>query len=410
MDRTYKLEDIPQVIPINDLRFDNPLTQTRVETDNEHVEKLEEALKDGVNLDPIEVVTLEDGTHAITDGWHRAYANKNLGKTQIMVMKVIVPEGGNPEEVAFTAAVEANDRLIKTLTKEDEKKKLRMALQHPRWASMSLRKLKASLKLTINKDTIRKVKLEVTEAGDLGGLEKHTAITDHWPIWTPQEFRYQHNLQGSSISEDDKMNLVRYVGEITQANNQWDYLDAVDAEDGEPCVVHIGIAAGVRVVIPVDLSKGDLGNPVETGDEAVENFKVELKADVHLEMIYQGLQGMPLRFTTDVMDQEEIKTRAYTADPEGRYRMLRHLQRDKGRTLMKRAKTRKNKTISGKLENITRFLHYATREDAFEQLDGVTRQQLMDYLDITVDVSRTQIDLKGDKLVKLRPVIDEDGF
>ena len=90
MDRTYKLEDIPQVIPINDLRFDNPLTQTRVETDNEHVEKLEEALKDGVNLDPIEVVTLEDGTHAITDGWHRAYANKNLGKTQIMVMKVIV--------------------------------------------------------------------------------------------------------------------------------------------------------------------------------------------------------------------------------------------------------------------------------------------------------------------------------
>lgn len=98
-------------------------TQCRVVVDQPTVYNYVEAMKEGDQFPPLETV-YDGSTHWLTDGFHRWHAYKLLG-----VKEVEIKYKPGTKEDAILAALRANSKHGKTLTNEDKRNKVLMALQ-----------------------------------------------------------------------------------------------------------------------------------------------------------------------------------------------------------------------------------------------------------------------------------------
>ena len=103
-------------------------TQCRVVIDQPTVYDYAEHMKDGDVFPPIETV-FDGTTHWLTDGFHRWHAYKINGVKEVDV----IYKPGTKED-AILEALKANSKHGKTLTNEDKRKKVLMALEIPGFA------------------------------------------------------------------------------------------------------------------------------------------------------------------------------------------------------------------------------------------------------------------------------------
>lgn len=106
-------------------------TQCRVVVDQPTVYNYVEHMKEGDTFPPLETV-YDGATHWLTDGFHRWHAYKLLGIKEV----AIVYKPGTKED-AVLAALKANAKHGKTLTNEDKRNKVMMALALPDAADKS---------------------------------------------------------------------------------------------------------------------------------------------------------------------------------------------------------------------------------------------------------------------------------
>ena len=106
-------------------------TQCRVVIDQPTVYNYVEHMKDGDEFPPLETV-YDGATHWLTDGFHRWHAYKILG-----IKEVEVKYRPGTKEDAILAALKANAKHGKTLTNEDKRNKVAMALSIPGYAEKS---------------------------------------------------------------------------------------------------------------------------------------------------------------------------------------------------------------------------------------------------------------------------------
>ena len=100
-------------------------TQCRVVIDQPTVYNYVEHMKDGDEFPPLETV-FDGATHWLTDGFHRWHAYKILG-----IKEVEIKYKPGTKEDAILAALKANAKHGKTLTNEDKRNKVHMALSIP---------------------------------------------------------------------------------------------------------------------------------------------------------------------------------------------------------------------------------------------------------------------------------------
>jgi len=115
---------------LNAIRIDGG-TQCRVTIDQPTVYSYMEHMKEGDEFPPLETV-FDGSTHWLTDGFHRWHAYKLQG-----VKEVEVKYRPGTKEDAVLAALRANSKHGKTLTNEDKRNKVVMALSLPGYAEKS---------------------------------------------------------------------------------------------------------------------------------------------------------------------------------------------------------------------------------------------------------------------------------
>jgi hypothetical protein len=106
-------------------------TQCRIVIDQPTVYSYAEHMKEGSEFPPLETV-FDGSTHWLTDGFHRWHAYKIIGIKEIDV----IYKPGTKEE-AILAALKANAKHGKTLTNEDKRNKITMALLIPGYTEKS---------------------------------------------------------------------------------------------------------------------------------------------------------------------------------------------------------------------------------------------------------------------------------
>jgi len=110
----------------------DPRLQSRVATDEEMVKEFAEKMQDGDVFPPVNVY-LVDGTHYyLVDGWHRALAIKEMGKTTI---DCIVTEGTWRD--AKWASLAANNNHGLRPSRADKRKKIIDCLEDDEWSKNS---------------------------------------------------------------------------------------------------------------------------------------------------------------------------------------------------------------------------------------------------------------------------------
>ena len=106
-------------------------TQCRVVIDQPTVYNYVEHMKDGDEFPPLETV-FDGSTHWLTDGFHRWHAYKILG-----IKEVEIKYKPGTKEDAILDALRANAKHGKTLTNEDKRNKVHMALSISGYAEKS---------------------------------------------------------------------------------------------------------------------------------------------------------------------------------------------------------------------------------------------------------------------------------
>jgi uncharacterized ParB-like nuclease family protein len=90
-------------------------TQLRVATDQDQVDNLVAAMRAGIELPPIDVFPVGDGTFYIADGWHRFMAAAEIARGDASkVISVTVHEGGFAEALKFALGANAAHGLRRT--------------------------------------------------------------------------------------------------------------------------------------------------------------------------------------------------------------------------------------------------------------------------------------------------------
>jgi hypothetical protein len=110
----------------------DPRLQSRVATDEDMVKEFAEKIQDGDVFPPVNVY-LVDGTHYyLVDGWHRALAIKQMGKTTI---DCIITEGTWRD--AKWASLAANNNHGLRPSPADKRKKITDCLEDDEWSKNS---------------------------------------------------------------------------------------------------------------------------------------------------------------------------------------------------------------------------------------------------------------------------------
>lgn len=130
--------------------------------DKYHIQDTVEALQDGLDIPPIEVVWLTDERrYQVVDGFHRLRAYSCIGRTDIVVSVV----GELPRKEALIHTLKTvNDHKAKKLTREDkESKLLRILRLEPILLEESYREIgrKCGLSAPFVKKVIEKNKVEI---------------------------------------------------------------------------------------------------------------------------------------------------------------------------------------------------------------------------------------------------------
>ena len=117
-------------VKLDAIRIDGG-TQCRVVVDQPTVYSYLENMKDGDEFPPMETV-FDGSTYWLTDGFHRWHAYKLLG-----VKEVEIKYKPGTKEEAVIEALKANSKHGKTLTNEDKRNKVQMALSIPGYEEKS---------------------------------------------------------------------------------------------------------------------------------------------------------------------------------------------------------------------------------------------------------------------------------
>lgn len=171
-------------------------TQIRTRTDPTHIATLAELYESDIPIDPI-ILFRSDGTYLIADGWHRFYAQKNLGRE---TCKAVIREG--TESDIFLAACYANAQTRKPLSYPD---KYRVAVYLiANWPQLSNRDLAELSGFAVSHAFVGKVKRELSpvENGN-GGNGKKAPVAQaqpqqRRPDWNDEEKDIPSHLPGAA--------------------------------------------------------------------------------------------------------------------------------------------------------------------------------------------------------------------
>jgi hypothetical protein len=119
-----------RTVKLDAIRIDGG-TQCRVVIDQPTVYSYLEHMKDGDEFPPMETV-FDGSTYWLTDGFHRWHAYKLLG-----VKEIEIKYKPGTKEDAVLLALKANSKHGKTLTNEDKRNKVKMALSIPGYETKS---------------------------------------------------------------------------------------------------------------------------------------------------------------------------------------------------------------------------------------------------------------------------------
>lgn len=132
-------------------------TQSRVALDKDTIAIYAQAVRDGVELPPIDVF-FDGREYYIGDGWHRAFAWKEAGVANI---PVVMHNGGQRDALLFAAGANKTHGLNRT--NADKRRSVEIMLADEEWSEWSNRRIAEHC--GVGDDLVADVRRQVPESG-----------------------------------------------------------------------------------------------------------------------------------------------------------------------------------------------------------------------------------------------------